>query len=592
MRKKYNTPHRSRVVKTRLSEEEYADFTARLAPYGISQSEFLRQAIRRTAIRPVIHVSAVNDELLSAVGKLTAEYGRIGGNLNQIARYLNEYGAPYNALSGEVRAAIADKLKYAPMGYFNEHNLGQIANTATNTAESLQDTLTRCLLLTTKGLFMALVITVALLVFDWRIGLVAAAGFVLFLIINHFLHKAGEKNSDRKTVSGDKAVEAVLEYVQGIAVIKSYNLTGKANKKVTSAIKEDRDVNYALEKNYIPFMALQGVAVKLAGVAIIAVSVWLYTQLSMPLFTALVACIASFMVFNDLDSGGNMSALLRVAANSIDKIEAAMNLPVMDINGKEITPAKTDIAVRNVDFSYDKRKIIDGVTVDIPVRSSLAIVGGSGSGKTTLCNLILRFWDVDKGSISLGGHDVREYKLDSLLKNYSMVFQNVYLFNDTIANNIRFGKPDAGFEEVIEAAKKACCHDFISALPNGYDTVIGEGGASISGGEKQRISIARAIIKDSPVIILDEATANVDPENEWMLQNAIRELTKSKTVIMIAHRLKTVRHADKIIVLDGGKIVEEGTHKELLAKDGKYAEFIAMREKSVGWKLGSAMQNR
>ena len=415
----------------------------------------------------------------------------------------------------------------------------------------MQDTLTRCLLLTTKGLFMALVITISLLVFDWRIGLVAAAGFVLFLIINHFLHKAGEKNSDRKTASGDKAVEAVLEYVQGIAVIKSYNLTGKANKKVTSAIKEDRDINYALEKNYIPFMALQGVAVKLAGVAIIAVSVWLYTQLAMPLFTALVACIASFMVFNDLDSGGNMSALLRIAANSIDKIEAAMNLPVMDINGREITPVKTDIDVKNVDFSYDKRKIIDGVTVDIPARSSLAIVGGSGSGKTTLCNLILRFWDVDKGSISLGGHDVREYKLDSLLKNYSMVFQNVYLFNDTIANNIRFGKPDASMEEVIEAAKKACCHDFISALPDGYDTVIGEGGASISGGEKQRISIARAIIKDSPVIILDEATANVDPENEWMLQNAIQELTKSKTVIMIAHRLKTVRHADKIIVLDG-----------------------------------------
>ena len=522
-------------------------------------------------------------------------FGIVGGGvlLAAVCNYFSTQFLTYAGytIAANARIRIADKLKYAPMGYFNEHNLGQIANTATNTAESLQDTLTRCLLLTTKGLFMALVITISLLVFDWRIGLVAAAGFVLFLIINHFLHKAGEKNSDRKTVSGDKAVEAVLEYVQGIAVIKSYNLTGKANKKVTSAIKEDRDVNYALEKNYIPFMALQGVAVKLAGVAIIAVSVWFYTQLSMPLFTALVACIASFMVFNDLDSGGNMSALLRMAANSIDKIEAAMNLPVMDINGKEITPVKTDIDVKNVDFSYDKRKIIDGVTVDIPARSSLAIVGGSGSGKTTLCNLILRFWDVDKGSISLGGHDVREYKLDSLLKNYSMVFQNVYLFNDTIANNIRFGKPDASMEEVIEAAKKACCHDFISALPDGYDTVIGEGGASISGGEKQRISIARAVIKDSPVIILDEATANVDPENEWMLQNAIRELTKSKTVIMIAHRLKTVRHADKIIVLDGGKIVEEGTHKELLKKQGKYAEFIAMREKSVGWKLGGATQN-
>ena len=559
--------------------------------FGLLQSIFTAFSLLATAyaLQNMIEGTATMSTVWSA-------FGIVGGGvlLAAVCNYFSTQFLTYAGytIASNARIRIADKLKYAPMGYFNEHNLGQIANTATNTAESLQDTLTRCLLLTTKGLFMALVITISLLVFDWRIGLVAACGFVLFLVVNHFLHKAGEKNSDRKTVSGDRAVEAVLEYVQGIAVIKSYNLTGKANKKVTSAIKEDRDVNYALEKNYIPFMALQGVAVKLAGVAIIAVSVWLYTQLSMPLFTALVACIASFMVFNDLDSGGNMSALLRMAANSIDKIEAAMNLPVMDINGKEITPVKTDIDVKNVDFSYDKRKIIDGVTVDIPARSSLAIVGGSGSGKTTLCNLILRFWDVDKGSISLGGHDVREYKLDSLLKNYSMVFQNVYLFNDTIANNIRFGKPDASMEEVIEAAKKACCHDFISALPDGYDTVIGEGGASISGGEKQRISIARAIIKDSPVIILDEATANVDPENEWMLQNAIQELTKSKTVIMIAHRLKTVRHADKIIVLDGGKIVEEGTHKELLAKQGKYAEFIAMREKSVGWKLGSAMQNR
>ena len=370
--------------------------------FGLLQSIFTAFSLLATAyaLQNMIEGTATMSTVWSA-------FGIVGGGvlLAAVCNYFSTQFLTYAGytIAANARIRIADKLKYAPMGYFNEHNLGQIANTATNTAESLQDTLTRCLLLTTKGLFMALVITISLLVFDWRIGLVAAAGFVLFLIINHFLHKAGEKNSDRKTVSGDRAVEAVLEYVQGIAVIKSYNLTGKANKKVTSAIKEDRDVNYALEKNYIPFMALQGIAVKLAGVAIIAVSVWFYTQLSMPLFTALVACIASFMVFNDLDSGGNMSALLRMAANSIDKIEAAMNLPVMDINGKEITPVKTDIDVKNVDFSYDKRKIIDGVTVDIPARSSLAIVGGSGSGKTTLCNLILRFWDVDKGSISLGG---------------------------------------------------------------------------------------------------------------------------------------------------------------------------------------------
>ena len=554
--------------------------------FGLLQSIFTAFSLLATAyaLQNMIEGTATMSTVWSA-------FGIVGGGvlLAAVCNYFSTQFLTYAGytIAANARIRIADKLKYAPMGYFNEHNLGQIANTATNTAESLQDTLTRCLLLTTKGLFMALVITISLLVFDWRIGLVAAAGFVLFLIINHFLHKAGEKNSDRKTVSGDKAVEAVLEYVQGIAVIKSYNLTGKANKKVTSAIKEDRDVNYALEKNYIPFMALQGVAVKLAGVAIIAVSVWLYTQLSMPLFTALVACIASFMVFNDLDSGGNMSALLRMAANSIDKIEAAMNLPVMDINGKEITPAKTDIAVQNVDFSYDKRKIIDGVTVDIPARSSLAIVGGSGSGKTTLCNLILRFWDVDKGSISLGGHDVREYKLDSLLKNYSMVFQNVYLFNDTIANNIRFGKPDASMEEVIEAAKKACCHDFISALPDGYDTVIGEGGASISGGEKQRISIARMILKNAPIVILDEATAFTDQENEEKIQQSIAALTKGKTLLVIAHRLSTIKNADQIIVLQNGQVENTGTHQQLLAGDALYRDMWEAHIGAQNWSAGS-----
>jgi len=363
-------------------------------------------------------------------------------------------------------------------------------------------------------------------------------------------------------------------------------LTGQANKKVADAIKSENEINYALEKAYIPFMSLQGLIVKLAGIAIIACTIIFALNDSIPLGNALVICIASFMVYNDLAAGGNVSALLRIASNCVDKIIAAKELPQMDVDGKEISPKSTDISVEKVHFSYDKRKIIDGVSVDIKKGGSLAIVGGSGSGKTTLCNLIIRFWDVDSGSIKLGGTDVREYKLDSLLKNYSMVFQNVYLFNDTVANNIRFGNPAATINEVRAAAKKACCDEFISKLPDGYDTVIGEGGANLSGGEKQRISIARAMLKDSPIVILDEATANVDPENEWLLQNAIKELTKSKTVIMIAHRLKTVRNADKIIVLDEGRIIEEGTHTRLLANGGKYASFIGTREKSIGWKLG------
>ena len=544
--------------------------------FGLLQSIFTAFSLLATAyaLQNMIEGTATMSTVWSA-------FGIVGGGvlLAAVCNYFSTQFLTYAGytIAANARIRIADKLKYAPMGYFNEHNLGQIANTATNTAESLQDTLTRCLLLTTKGLFMALVITISLLVFDWRIGLVAAAGFVLFLVINHFLHKAGEKNSDRKTVSGDKAVEAVLEYVQGIAVIKSYNLTGKANKKVTSAIKEDRDVNYALEKNYIPFMALQGVAVKLAGVAIIAVSVWLYTQLSMPLFTALVACIASFMVFNDLDSGGNMSALLRMAANSIDKIEAAMNLPVMDINGKEITPAKTDIAVQNVDFSYDKRKIIDGVTVDIPARSSLAIVGGSGSGKTTLCNLILRFWDVDKGSISLGGHDVREYKLDSLLKNYSMVFQNVYLFDDTVAANIGFGRPQATREEIEQAAKEACLHESIEGFQSGYETVVGERGVTLSGGQKQRTAIARTLLEHAPIMVFDDALSAVDAKTDEAIRGRLREAAGGSTMILIAHRVATLMQADQIIVLKDGQIIERGTPQELLEQNGVFAHTARMQ---------------
>ena len=493
--------------------------------------------------------------------------------------------AGYTTAAG-ARIRIAEKLRYAPMGYFNQSNLGQITNIATNTAESLQDTLTRCMLLAVQGVLTTAAITIMLFFFDWRIGLVTLAGFALFLLVNSRLHKAGETMSRRKVKSVESAVEAILEYVQGIAVIKSYNLTGSANKKVSDAIEEEKTVSYGMERAFIPLMSLQGIVTKASGLAIVACAVIFCIRGSMELKNALMVCIASFLVYNELATGGNMSALMRTAALSIDNINAALSMPVMDEKGADIVPENTGISVENVSFSYDRRKIIDGVSVDIPAGSTLAIVGGSGGGKTTLCNLIIRFWDVDTGSIKLGRRDVREYTLDSLLKNYSMVFQNVYLFNDTIANNIRFGKPDATLDEVRDAARRACCDEFIMALPDGYDTMIGDGGASISGGEKQRISIARAIIKDSPIIILDEATANVDPENEWMLQQAIGALTKSKTVIMIAHRLKTVRNADRIIVVENGRIVQQGTHETLMAEGGRYADFIGMRKQSIGWKLG------
>ena len=279
------------------------------------------------------------------------------------------------------------------------------------------------------------------------------------------------------------------------------------------------------------------------------------------------------------------SALLRVVDVSVTRAQEILDTPQMDISGEMITPANRNLTAENVEFSYEKRKVIDGISAQIPEKTTTAIVGPSGGGKTTLVNLLARFWDVDAGTVTLGGRNVKEYDMDSLMENFSFVFQNDYLFHDTIANNIRFGQPDAPMEKVVEAAKKACCHEFIEALPEGYNTVIGEGGASLSRGEKQRISIARAMMKDAPFIFLDEATANVDPENENDLMKAIQALTEEKTVIMIAHRLKTVEHADQILVVDHGKIVQQGAHENLMKEEGIYRNFISERREAASWKV-------
>lgn len=334
-----------------------------------------------------------------------------------------------------------------------------------------------------------------------------------------------------------------------------------------------------------PYIVLQGMVTKLTGLFMGLFSIYFYLNGSMELLVTIMMIISGFMIYENLDGVGSFSSLLRIVDLSVDMVNQVLAIQPMDISGQDIEPKSSRIELRDVSFSYGNKKIIDWVSLTIPEKTTTALVGPSGSGKTTLCNLIARFWDVDQGSISLDGHDVRDYSYDSLIRNFSFVFQSVYLFEDTIANNIRFGKPEASQEEVIEAAKKAACHDFILSLPDGYDTKIGEGGASLSGGERQRISIARAIIKDAPIIILDEATANVDPENEEALMQAIQALTSDKTIIMIAHRLKTVEHADQILVLDQGRIVEQGKHQDLLAKQGIYSKFIQERKTAASWRI-------
>ena len=483
------------------------------------------------------------------------------------------------------RIEIAEHLKYLPMGYFNQNSLGYITSVATNSMEALADVATRVVMMVTQGILTTAVVTLMILSFDLRIGGIAVIGVFLFFAVNGCLQKKAKTVAPVKDASDRKLVEKVLEYIQGIAEVRSYNLTGEKSKALNQAIDENTAANIKLEITFVPIMFIQSLTTKIIGVVIAAVSVAFCLNGSMELLNTVVMIIAAFILFGALDSAGSYSALLRNVDLNVSKAQSVLDIPTMDIDGQDITPTSYDIDVENVEFSYDKRKTIDGISVHIPQKTATAIVGPSGGGKTTLCHLIARFWDVDKGCVSLGGVDVKEYSMDSLMRNFSFVFQSVYLFQDTIANNIRFGQPDAPMEKVIEAAKKACCHDFIMALPDGYETIIGEGGASLSGGEKQRISIARAIMKDAPIIILDEATANVDPESEQELTAAIEALTKEKTILMIAHRLKTVRHADNILVIDGGKIVQSGTHDELMHQGGIYRRFVESRELAVGWKV-------
>ena len=508
------------------------------------------------------------------------------------------------------RIEIAEHLRYLPMGYFNENSLGEITSVTTNTMESVGDVATRAVMMVFQGLLDTSLIIVMLFFFDWRIALVALAGFALFEFVNFFMRFAVKNVSADKIRDDAAEIGKVLEYIQGIAEVKAYNLVGKRSRELNDVINRRKKTLIKMEMRCIPVSNIQSLVAKLSGVAMMITSLYFYLAGSMTLADCATMLVCSFMLFNALEAGGNYSALLRTIDLGVTKASKILALPTMDIEGKDCHPEHEGshpelvsgapstemlkqvqhdnaalIQANAIDFAYDKRKIIDNISLSIPEHSTTAIVGPSGGGKTTFCHLLARFWDVDKGRVTLDGKDVRDYSMDNLMKNYSFVFQNVYLFHDTIANNIRFGQPEAPMEKVIAAAKKACCHDFISQLPNGYDTVIGEGGASLSGGERQRISIARAIMKDSPIIILDEATANVDPENERDLMKAIEELTREKTVIMIAHRLKTVRNADQIVVIDKGRIAEQGKHDELVAKGGIYARFIDSRKEAVSWKL-------
>ncbi len=487
-------------------------------------------------------------------------------------------------MSANKRLDIGNRLKRMPMGFFNENNIGEITGITTTTLDMVENVGASVLVLTLGGLINAVVFIAMIPIFDWRIGIIVIVGAVVYLLFTSRMEKTTRELAPKRQQSTVEIVNNALEYIQGMSVVKSFNLTGKGDAKLMAAIDKFKTANLELEKVFVPFALVQNLWLGACKVLIVFASAFFYLQGSMDEAMALIMIVISFQIFKDIEQTDSGLSILRVATSCIEQVETVDTMPQMDENGVDFEPVYHDINIENVSFAYDSKEILHEVSLDIPQNTMTAFVGPSGAGKTTLAMLISRFWDVNGGSISIGGKNIKDYTLESLMAQISVVFQNVYLFADTIENNIRFGCPNATRAEVEAAAKRACCHDFIMSLPDGYDTVIGEGGATLSGGEKQRISIARAILKNAPIIILDEATANVDPENEDKLKAAFESLTQNKTVIMIAHRLNTIRNANKIVVVNDGGL-STGTHDELMENNEIYSRFVHMRERAAGWKM-------
>lgn len=485
------------------------------------------------------------------------------------------------------RIAMGEKIKKVPMGFFNDFSLGNLTAIATTKLDSLETWVPTLFIMVFGGLLVTVVFILSLFMLHWKIALIAIAGSLIFLAVAALMQQRSKKSSDRVSVVQNDLTKEVLATLQGMQIIKSYNLGGQNNNKLDQSFEETKKSTLSLEKAVTPYTVLLKIIIAITISVMIATALSCYFSGELSLDYTIMTLVASFVIFNSLLASGSAMAMLRTIDNAMDSYDYVNQMQDMPEGHINDALQQHDIEFKNVSFAYGEKPILNNVSCYIPERSMTAIVGPSGSGKTTFCNLISRFWDVNSGEIRLGGKNIKDYSLENLMNQISMVFQDVYLFADTIENNIKFGCPNATRDDVIAAAKKAQCHDFISALPDGYQSMIGDGGTSLSGGEKQRISIARAMLKDAPIIIFDEATANVDPENEDKLKAAIEALTQNKTVIMIAHRLKTIRNANRILVLNKAGIEQCGTHDELMLQGGLYRALIESRSKAESWRFAN-----
>ena len=492
------------------------------------------------------------------------------------------------ALCAEGRLAIGDHLRKLPMGFFNARDPGAIGSYLINDYGNVEFIFSHLVPQIAGAVAMPALLLIMLATLNWQMALVSAlvipVSIPFTFISRAFIRYFGKRHQKAKVAAASR----MLEYVQGMRLIKTFNLTGTKFERLEKTFRDFKSLSIKLEAGGGPTVLLSGFVLHggLTLIILFGLTFLFAGTLSLPVY--IMFLILGTRVYEPLIQAFMFLAELNYYQISVDRIEDLRKTPALTGSNPGIKPERFDIAFEDVSFHYLDTDVLKDINLTIPERSLVAFVGPSGSGKTTMTRLIARFWDVSAGDIRLGGHDIRTYDPDDVLASVSMVFQDVYLFNDTIVNNIRIGKKDATMEEIIAVAKKARCHEFIARLPNGYETMVGEGGSTLSGGEKQRISIARAILKDAPIVLLDEATASLDPENELYIQEAIDGLVKEKTVVVIAHRLNTVVHADKIVVLEDGLIAEEGTHDELMRAEGLYRRMWDEQQQVRSWKFGAA----
>ena len=509
-----------------------------------------------------------------------------------IVHYLSDslQSAAGYLMFAEKRMELGGHLRKLPMGYFTSGNIGKISSVLSTDMVFIEEVAMSTLGNMMSYLLSSLVLLAFMFYLNWQLGLIAAIVTVLAWLVSRGMNKVSLREAAGRQEQSERLTDAVLSFVEGVGVIKSYNLLGEKSEELTGNFKRSRNTSLAFERKMTPWTMGLNILYGIGIAAIFGLAVFLERSDALSLAYVFGVLLFVFDLFGPLKALYGEASRLTVMNAALDRIEAVLEEPELPDTGKQHLPVQAhpgqpEVQFHDVAFAYQDKEVLHHISFDMKKNSMTALVGPSGGGKSTIANLLARLWDVKSGSVTIRGVDIRNVPLSELMDQISMVFQRVYLFQDTIYNNISMGKPDATEEEIYEVAKKARCYDFIMSLSDGFQTVVGEGGATFSGGEKQRISIARAMLKNAPIIILDEATSSVDPENEDELQRAIEALTHDKTIIMIAHRLKTVRNADQILVLDNAHIVQRGTHAELIRQKGLYADFVSARQEAIGWKL-------